>query len=53
MIYLSILLFTAVAAFVAGILFERKNARRVDRVLTEAEMLKEKGKALLDALKGK
>lgn len=53
MIYLFFLLFTAGAAFVAGILFERKNSSRTDRVLTEAEMLKEKGKALLDALKGK
>ena len=53
MIYLFATLFLAVLAFVAGILFERKNSARTDRVLTEAEMLKEKGKALLDALKGK
>lgn len=48
-----LLIITLLVGFIAGILFERKNARRVDRVLTEAEMLKEKSKALLDALKGK
>jgi uncharacterized membrane-anchored protein YhcB (DUF1043 family) len=48
-----LLLITLIVGFVIGILFERRNAKRVDRVLTEAEMLKEKGKALLDALKGR
>jgi len=48
-----LLTLTLLAGFVAGIFFERRNVKRVDRVLTEAEMLKEKGKALLDALKGK
>ena len=46
-----ILLLTSLAGIIVGILFERRNARKVERVLTEAEMIKEKGKALLDALK--
>lgn len=45
--------FLITLGFVAGILFERKNATKVEGFITEAQDLKAKGKAMLDALKGK
>lgn len=39
--------------FVAGIAVGRNNAAKVDSTVAEANSLKAKGKALLDALKGK
>ena len=39
--------------FVGGIAFERNNSAKIDSAIKGASDLKAKGKALLDALKGK
>jgi len=42
-----------IIGFVAGIAVGRNNAAKVDATIEEGNILKVKGKALLDALKGK
>lgn len=53
MTYIILSLVFLLLGFIAGVLVKRRNIDRVTRVLTEAQMLKEKGKALLDSLKNK
>ena len=53
MTYIILSVLCLLAGFLAGVLVKRHNIDKVSRVLTEAQMLKEKGKALLDSLKNK
>ena len=53
MTYIILSLVSLLLGFIAGVLVKRRNIDKVTRVLTEAQMLKEKGKALLDSLKNK
>lgn len=53
MTYLILSIVFLMIGFTAGVLVKRRNIDKVSRVLNEAQMLKEKGKALLDSLKSK
>jgi F0F1-type ATP synthase assembly protein I len=53
MTYIILSLVFLLLGFIAGVLVKRHNIDKVTRVLTEAQMLKEKGKALLDSFKSK
>ena len=53
MTYIILSLIFLLIGFLAGVLVKRRNIDKVSRVLNEAQMLKEKGKALLDSLKNK
>lgn len=53
MTYIILSILCLLAGFLCGVLVKRHNIEKVSRVLNEAQMLKEKGKALLDSLKSK
>ena len=53
MLYLITAFLLVAIGFVGGIGFERNNSAKIDAAIKEAEALKAKGKAMLDALKGK
>ena len=53
MFYLITAVILLAISFVAGIAVGRNNSSKVDSAISEAEALKAKGKAILDALKGK
>ena len=53
MLYLIIAIIFFFIGFFAGIAVGRNNTAKVDATVAEANSLKAKGKALLDALKGK
>lgn len=53
MIYLIVIVLLLLVGFVSGIAVGRNNTSKVDSTIDEANSIKAKGKALLDALKGK
>lgn len=53
MFYLITSIILIIVGFIAGIAVGRNNSAKVDATIAEANSLKAKGKALLDALKGK
>jgi hypothetical protein len=53
MFYLITSIVLIIVGFIAGIAVGRNNSAKVDSAISEAESLKAKGKALIDALKGK